>query len=147
MASNAVTNGRALYYPHISFTDEAWVKTAALYYRGLSRIVPEAYRPDSDAEIIKRLNDEEEFIQNIDPRWTADSIAMNFVDYAKRELANKKKREQWNRKVGIAMDNQPFFTIHSAKVAAWSKEELRKIGLAKKSRLSMALRNGLNSTP
>lgn len=48
--------GRALYYPHINFKDENWLKLAALYYDGIDRIVPSLDLIE-EREIIERIND------------------------------------------------------------------------------------------
>lgn len=58
-----------LYYPHIEFQNEAWVKSSLLLWNHVYRIVPEGYRPkDSDeikvlvdADLVRniRLNDED----------------------------------------------------------------------------------------
>ena len=52
-----------LYYPHIEFQNEAWVKSSLLLWDHVYRIVPENYIP-SDSDEIKALIDED-LIRNI----------------------------------------------------------------------------------
>lgn len=45
-----------LYYPHIEFQNEAWVKSSLLLWNHVYRIVPEGYVPnDSDDPQIRNL--------------------------------------------------------------------------------------------
>lgn len=52
-----------LYYPHIEFQSEAWVKSSLLLWDHVYRIVPENYTPD-DSDEIKTLVDED-LVRNI----------------------------------------------------------------------------------
>ena len=52
-----------LYYPHIEFQNEAWVKSSLLLWDHVYRIVPEDYTPN-DSDEIKALLDED-FVRNI----------------------------------------------------------------------------------
>lgn len=45
-----------LYYPHIEFQNEAWVKSSLLLWNHVYRIVPEGYSPN-DSDEIKALVD------------------------------------------------------------------------------------------
>ena len=47
-----------LYYPHIEFQNEAWVKSCLLLWDHVYRIVPDAYIPN-DSDEIKELVDED----------------------------------------------------------------------------------------
>ena len=47
-----------LYYPHIEFQNEAWVKSSLLLWNHVYRIVPEGYVPN-DSDDIKALVDED----------------------------------------------------------------------------------------
>ena len=47
-----------LYYPHIEFQNEAWVKSSLLLWNHVYRIVPEGYVPN-DSDDIKALIDED----------------------------------------------------------------------------------------
>lgn len=52
-----------LYYPHIEFKNEAWVKSSLLLWNHVYRIVPEGYTPN-DSDEIKALVDED-LVRNI----------------------------------------------------------------------------------
>jgi len=52
-----------LYYPHIEFQSEAWVKSSLLLWNHVYRIVPEGYTPN-DSDEIKALIDED-LVRNI----------------------------------------------------------------------------------
>lgn len=52
-----------LYYPHIEFQNEAWVKASLLLWNHVYRIVPNNYTPN-DSDEIKALVDED-FVRNI----------------------------------------------------------------------------------
>ena len=43
-----------LYYPHIEFKNEAWVKSSLLLWDHVYRIVPENYIPNDSDEIKKK---------------------------------------------------------------------------------------------
>ena len=66
-----------LYYPFIHFRDEAWLKLAALYWDGMSRIVPMGARLH-DSDEVKRLADAQ-FILN-EPPFGAFDVAQLFRD-------------------------------------------------------------------
>lgn len=52
-----------LYYPHIEFKNEAWVKSSLLLWEHVYRIVPRGYQPN-DSDDIKALVDAD-FVRNI----------------------------------------------------------------------------------
>lgn len=54
-----------LYYPHIEFRNEAWVKSSLLLWDHVYRIVPENYTPN-DSDEIKALKDEG-LVRDINP--------------------------------------------------------------------------------
>ncbi|MEV5850396.1 DUF6236 family protein [Streptomyces sp. NPDC051985] len=68
-----------LYYPYIHFRDEGWLKTAALYWPKLARIVPHNYKL-SDLRTTRVLTDELDFVVPVDPRWTAQAVAPMFME-------------------------------------------------------------------
>jgi len=51
-----IFHGRVLYYPYLEFRDINWLKTAALYYDGLDRIVQRGYFL-IDSQEVRKLND------------------------------------------------------------------------------------------
>ena len=124
------TFGHALYYPYIHFQDENWLKSAALYYDGLSRIVPERFNPN-DSHVVKILNDEIGFIKNIPPGWAAAAIVHDFLDFARRELTDSQRRKRIIQRIGRTLPSNSGFIVHVDKMAMALREELPKLGLAK----------------
>jgi len=51
-----MTSNSILYYPHIEFQNEAWVKSSLLLWNHVYRIVPDDYTP-MDSDEIKALID------------------------------------------------------------------------------------------
>src|SRR4051794_27073093 len=94
--SESIVYGRALYYPYINFRSLKWLKTAALYYDGIDRIVPEDFAP-GDPDIVKELIDKENFIRNINPSHEVemvDRVAKDFLTFAQTVLADEQKRTE-----------------------------------------------------
>lgn len=56
-----------LYHPRIHFFSDTWIKTAALYWTKMARIVPPEFVP-RDSETVCILRDELDFIVDVDPR-------------------------------------------------------------------------------
>ena len=56
----------ALYHPRIHFPSDAWVKTAALYWTKIARIVPGEFEPQ-DSRAVNELSDEIGFVVNVTP--------------------------------------------------------------------------------
>jgi len=54
----------ALYHPRIHFPSDSWVKTAALYWTKIARIIPKGYQP-RDSRSIKELSDKLGFVVKI----------------------------------------------------------------------------------
>ncbi len=52
-----------LYYPHITFPSDAWVKLAAFYWDKLGRIVPPGYQ-HRDSDTVQRLQGELGFVED-----------------------------------------------------------------------------------
>jgi len=127
--------GHALYYPYIHIQDENWIKVAALYYDGLSRIVPENYITN-DFEIVKSLNDEFDFIKRIHPENEAEDIAKDFLKFAHDKLSDPVQRNKITNKIGMKLPNDSKFGIHMDKMHARLHYELPELGLAKKSSIS-----------
>ncbi len=123
--------GHALYYPYIHLQDEQWLKTAALYYDKLSRIVPEQF-VTHDNDIVKQLSEEEGFITDITPGIQAEDIAGDFLEFAKEELAQKNNRKKILAKIGKKIPSKSNFKIHMYKMGMLLREELPKLCLAKR---------------
>ncbi len=131
--ANIISYGRALYYPYINFKDERWLKTAALYYKGLNRIYPSAFHNWEDIDIVKRLNEKEEFIRNIDPTKKEKKIATDFLDFAKNQLLVDKYRKPILKKLSSKISSEnPTFFISPQKVAPSLGIQLSILGLATK---------------
>ena len=82
-----------LYYPFMEFTDDAWVKLAALYWEKLGRIVPKGYEPDHDSNTVRELTDELGFVKNLYPTVKDQEIvAQMFL-----EVLRKHKRTLYER--------------------------------------------------
>ena len=122
--------GHALYYPYIHIQNDDWIKVAALYYDGLTRIVPSTYTP-RDSEIVKGLNDECNFIRNYDPGDEAIIIALDFLDLAKRELSDDSRRKALYNRVRTTLPVGSEFLIHEQKIADLVKDALPELGIAK----------------
>ncbi|MDX3797733.1 DUF6236 family protein [Streptomyces sp. AK04-3B] len=74
-----------LYYPYIHFRDENWLKTAALYWRELARVVPEGYRlaDSTTTTVLGRLG----FVRNVPPAGAAEQVAPLFLDLLQRHTS------------------------------------------------------------
>jgi len=81
---STVGYGSALYYPYIHLTDDNWLKAAALYYDGISRIVPPTARPVRDSQSVQLLKNELNFVTDLDPRDEAEEIAHDFLQFARK---------------------------------------------------------------
>lgn len=70
---------QVLYYPYIHFRDESWVKYAALYWDGLSRIAPRGVqlRDSRDIEEFRDAN----FIRNRNPEKSATTVEKPFIEF------------------------------------------------------------------
>ncbi|HEY4325370.1 MAG TPA: DUF6236 family protein [Mucilaginibacter sp.] len=128
--SNTIKYGRALFYPHVNFDDEKWVKTAALYYEGLNRIVPEGYPSIQDSELIKELNEKEEFIRNINPRYEAENIGYDFLRFAETKLFDTDHRQNLIKSLGAIVPESSGFAIHMYKMGYILQQRLPELGLA-----------------
>jgi hypothetical protein len=134
--SESIVYGRALYYPYINFRSLKWLKTAALYYDGLDRIVPEDFAP-GDPDTVKELIDKENFIRNVNPSHEVemvDVVAKDFLNFAQTVLADEQKRTKLIKKIGVTIPPASGgFKIHSLKMADELREQLPKMGLAHRS--------------
>ena len=87
MATDPIYYGRALYYPYIHFNDIGWLKTAALYYAGINRIVPGGYNLSKEIKEVKQLNEREEFIRNVNPSSASENIVSDYLTFAEERLS------------------------------------------------------------
>jgi len=133
----AISYGRALYYPYINIRNEKWLKTAALFYKGIDRIVPESFAP-KDSDTIRALIDSDGFVRNVDPRRAARNVAYYFKDFAKRKLLDKSSNNDFfpfSRKLKELTKPNEKFLIHVDKASSDLVFYLEMYGLAKPSNL------------
>jgi hypothetical protein len=140
----------ALYYPHIDFRDDAWLKAAALYWPRIARLAPAGYRR-KDSGTARQLCGELDFILDIEPSPYAAEIAGEFVRFtrAHREalqsrysipdtLVNKRGdpvtklrgRDAFGECLPLPGERDGSGYIHSKKLAIAFLEQLRESGLA-----------------
>ncbi len=104
--------GRALYYPSIEFRNLSWFKLSTLFYEGLDRIVPkniEVY----DHDEIRQVNDEIDYIKDIDPKSYANQASDKYLDYLKNNiliLDDKKLNKV------VSRDDENQFSVHHDKI-------------------------------
>jgi hypothetical protein len=56
MTVSELNDGRLLYYPHIEFPNEVWVKAALCVWDQVFRIVPASYTPNDSVEVKKAVD-------------------------------------------------------------------------------------------
>ncbi|MDP9612846.1 DUF6236 family protein [Streptomyces demainii] len=76
-----------LYYPYIHCRDERWLKTAALYWPRLARVVPQDY-PVADSDTVKELHDGLGLMTRVTPTATAEAIAPYFLQALREHEAD-----------------------------------------------------------
>jgi hypothetical protein len=87
----------ALYYPFIHFKDDRWLKTAALYWDRMGRIVPSSYVTD-DSNTVHALGT---FVEILRPEWVRPAFGETFIEFIQehgprlRERYNIELRDQW----------------------------------------------------
>ncbi|MFD8767045.1 DUF6236 family protein [Streptomyces mirabilis] len=80
-----------LYYPYIHLRNEQWLKTAALYWPKLARVVPTDY-PLADSDTVRALMDDLDFIVPVEPTMTANAVAPMFRDVLERHAHELRER-------------------------------------------------------
>jgi hypothetical protein len=121
--------GRALYYPYIEIRDDRWIKLAALYYDGLSRIVPHGVQPE-DSETVRALNEKSDFLRNLNPESDADPVANEFLNFALKFLEDSDFRFRFERELPELAREKADIKIHARKLSDILKIELPRLGLA-----------------
>ena len=115
----------ALYYPHINFNDESLVKTMAMFYDNIYRIVPNDYIPEDSSELQSILEDRR-IGRPIDPSRYTKHVSQEFLD----------KVDNWNA-AGLIPDNEDdeiiLDRIHSDKTDAAVKHLFDDLGFKKSS--------------
>ena len=116
----------ALYYPFIQFRSSRWLRTAALYYDGISRIVPPGVDPEdpehlghlSSWQALPLLNDVKElksagFIVDESPNDSVSAIANEFFDFAMENLLDPSRRAALVPELSWRADS---YNIHKSKI-------------------------------
>lgn len=123
-----------LYYPYINFRDQRWLKTAALYWPQMARIVPANF-PVTDSHVTRHLAEELDFIVSVEPTWPALSISSVFLDVIAHHADDLRHRygvAGEHRGDGAASEAQPrrWAYLHQAEMAPDVRGALFGTGLA-----------------
>jgi len=122
--------GYSLYYPYLHFQDDNWLKTAALYYDGLYRIVPHNFQTNDDSFVNELI--EHEFIKNIDPKKSAAIIADEFRTFTKKELTSETNRKKILKSMNAKIPQDSSFEILIDKVDKNLADKICSLGLAQR---------------
>ncbi|MFD4552471.1 hypothetical protein ACFVXW_41800 [Streptomyces sp. NPDC058251] len=76
-----------LYFPYVHFRDDAWLKTTALYWPQIARVVSPEY-PIHDNATVQALADSLDFLIPLDPREAAQAISAPFITVIHDHLEN-----------------------------------------------------------
>jgi hypothetical protein len=109
----------ALYYPHIAFKNPDWIKSMALYYDNVYRIVPSDVVPD-DPDELKPLLEEGCIGKKIDPAKYAKETSEVFL----------KKSSHWNA-AALSCKNdekEPITRLHMQKTDEQVRELFHEVG-------------------
>lgn len=109
----------ALYYPHIAFKNPDWIKSMALYYDNVYRIVPSDVVPD-DPDELKPLLEEGCIGKKIDPAKYAKETSEVFL----------KKSSHWNA-AALSCKNdekEPITRLHMQKTDEQVRELFHEAG-------------------
>ena len=123
--------GRALYYPHVDLDNDDWLKGAALYYDGISRIVPDGVEP-RDSDVARCLIDEADFVRPLSPVHDANETASEFLNYALKYLKDADYRNRLEKAMAELIRDFPVIRIYAAKLSDSLRNELPRLGLAYK---------------
>ncbi|WP_330309805.1 MULTISPECIES: DUF6236 family protein [unclassified Streptomyces] len=119
-----------LYYPYVNFRDEQWLKTAALYWPQLARIVPDRF-PVTDSDTARALTAELDFVVPVEPSSSALGVSSVFLDVIAAHADDLRQRYGW----AVAEPQPPGRAyLHWGEVAPDVREALFGTGLAVPSR-------------
>lgn len=127
MGQEYVNYGEVLYAPSIAI-DDRWLKTAALYYDKVNRIIPPEVYVELSQEA-KVLQDSLGFIKDLYP-YNLQKIEEPFVEFAKKELTKFKNREKLYNAIGNNL-NGDTIKIYDGKTSSELIYVLKKYGLVK----------------
>lgn len=146
-----------LYYPYIHFRSDEWLKTAALYWPQMARIVPRGYRTTRDSETTRALVDSLGFVVNVAPELEDQMILATSMRVAIRDhqdelrgrfgvaglaqIGHRHASQRSTRRLlsrpwteqDISQLNQ-LAGLHNAKIARDLADELIDLGLAVRNR-------------
>ena len=110
---------KALYYPYISFKDVDWIKSMALFYDNIYRIVPDNILPDDPQELQPLLEDGS-IGTGIDPVKYTKETADTFLA----------RKEDWSAAALIATEdqNKEISRLHTDKTDEKVKELFNSLG-------------------
>jgi hypothetical protein len=120
--------GETLYYPYTHFRDFNWLKTAALYYDNINRIVPNGFYLHDGADV-EELNKQTGFIKDLDPESSRESTSERFLHFL-RDVKQKLPED-----LTASFKKQERFKIHPGKITPELTEELMRLGLAEQSEI------------
>ena len=119
----------ALYFPYINFRDIGWLKTAALYYTKLFRIVP-PHGAEGDSEDVRSLIENLGFIENIDRPDEAELIELEFVEEMRKQyVVPQLLPRMFTERASIRSIGFPM-RLHASKFTYGTLATLAELGLA-----------------
>src|SRR5258708_6768767 len=114
-----------LYYPHIDFPGDAWVKLAAIYWDRLGRIVPSDYQLQ-DSDTVQRLKGELGFVENFEP---VNRDTFEVGELFSQMLRRYRKQLRSHYRV-LSEDSDLAYVYSDAKMAHTLTDALLDAGLA-----------------
>lgn len=117
-----------LYYPHIHFPHDAWIKLAALYWDKLGRIVPFDYPLNdlNDSDTVRRLHGELGFVENFTP-FITDTYP---VGNAFEKLLDQHHDELVKYYSVLSLESDPSYIYYEEKMIPMLANRMRGMGLA-----------------
>jgi hypothetical protein len=132
----AVSFGRALYYPHIFPQSRQWLRTAALYHDGIGRIVPRGFVPaeydrHNGPALLEDFNALQEagFIEDDYPNHVLGEVSKEFLDFIAPHLQSAAHKGQLVTKLGSSAWKP--YNMYREKIAPELLELLEPEGLVR----------------
>ncbi len=92
-----------LYYPYVHVQDDVWMKTAALYWPQMARVVPDGY-PVRDTDSARALADQLDFFVPVSPGTAPAAVEAPFLEVI-QEHAGVLRRyyqvDEWGRSLAV----------------------------------------------
>uniref|UniRef100_A0AAU2A6C6 DUF6236 family protein n=1 Tax=Streptomyces sp. NBC_00093 TaxID=2975649 RepID=A0AAU2A6C6_9ACTN len=118
-----------LYYPYVNFRDEQWLKTAALYWPQLARIVPARF-PVTDSDTARALTEELDFVVPVEPASPARGVASVFLEVIAAHGNDLRQQYGGDGGTAVGPQSQGRAYLHWGEVAPDVREALFDAGLA-----------------